>query len=125
MALLRLTLQSLKDLDMGSIDVAFRTHLERVVKDCLDRPGDKRSRKVVIELIAVPIPVPVIQNIIDCDGVSATIKVKSMLPDYESRTLDFGVRSDGSLVFREHSPTDHRQGILLPSADTDQDEEKN
>ena len=125
MALLRLTLQSLKDLDMGSIDVAFRTHLERVVKDCFDRPGDKRSRKVVIELIASPIPVPVIQNIIDCDGVSATIKVKSVLPDYESRTLDFGVRSDGSLVFREDSPTDHRQGTLLPSADTDQDEEKN
>lgn len=125
MALLRLNLETLKSLDMGSIDVAFRTHLERVVKDCLDRPGDKRSRKVAIELIAVPVP-EIRGNTIDCDGVKATLKVKSALPDHETRTLDFGVKADGTLVFNEDSPCDHKQGTLLPTSETqDDDEEEN
>jgi hypothetical protein len=46
MALLQLRLETLKNLDFGRPPAAFEQALGDAVRDCCDRPGDKRPRKV-------------------------------------------------------------------------------
>ena len=46
------------------------------------------------------------------DGVVGKYKVRCKIPDYESKPLDFGVQSDGSLVFNENHPDNHRARSL-------------
>jgi hypothetical protein len=112
MALKKLTVETLHELDFGSIGIAFQKHLARVVQDCIDRPGDKRARTVLLEMKVVPV--------VEIRG--STIELKSKVPDHETQELDFAVRHDGSLVFNEESPRNHRQGVMFPQAQQPQGE---
>ena len=112
MSLKRLSLESIKELDGGAAMQTFQTAVQRAVKDCIDRPGDKRPRKVVLQLAITP--VPVIQgNVIDCDGAKGAFQCKVKIPDWETRTVDFGVQNSGDLIFNPDSPHDHRQTTML------------
>jgi hypothetical protein len=121
MALKKLTVETLHELDFGSIGIAFQKHLARVVQDCIDRPGDKRARTVLLEMKVVPV-VEIRGSTIDCEGAKGTFKLKSKVPDHETQELDFAVRHDGSLVFNEESPRNHRQGVMFPQAQQPQGE---
>jgi hypothetical protein len=81
--LTKLTLESVKDLDMGTVAVAFQRHLERAVQDCLDRPGDLRLR---------PVHLPQAQ------------------PSSAARRMLYGNLHPGLLVVLRHDGGDHAKG---------------
>jgi len=116
MGLKRLTLETIKDLDSGIAMETFSIAVQRAVKDCLDRPGDKRARKVMLSLNITPKAV-VTNNTIDCEGARGIFQCKVKIPDWETREVDFGVQQDGNLIFNPDSPTDHRQMTLIDDPD--------
>jgi len=111
MSLKVLNLDTLKDLDLGRVGVGFGRLLEQAVRDCLDRPSDKRARKLTLQLAIKP-KAEIVGNSISCEGASGVAQLKLKLPDYETQEVDFGVRENGRLVFSEDSPTNHRQATL-------------
>ena len=44
-------------------------------------------------------------------GIKGSYQVKTKTPDWQGKTLDFGVNSDGTLLFSEESPDSHRQMV--------------
>ena len=46
------------------------------VKDCLDRPADKRARKVVLQLTLKPVA-RISGTTVDCDGADGTFQCKT------------------------------------------------
>jgi len=107
-----LTLGNLKDLDFGKASTTFEVALQRAVKDCLDRPGDDRARTVVLEMKITPVK-EILGNTLSCEGAKGVFRIKCTLPNWETQVVDFGVRSNGKLVFNEDSPRDHRQQTFL------------
>lgn len=108
----RLSAETLKSLDNGRFASVLQTAIERAVSDCIARPTDDRSRKVCLQFELTPV-VEVDERIVYCDGVKAKYQVRSKVPDWESKVLDFGVQRDGSLIFNEESPDNHRQ-LTMP-----------
>lgn len=113
----RLTLKTMEQLDYGKAMIAFQRQLERAVHDCIDRPGDKRARKITLQFNVVPIP-EIDGNTIHCDSAKGTFTIRCKVPDYETSIVDFGITREGDLVFNPDSPADHRQETFL-----DDDEE--
>lgn len=107
-----LTSGTLAKLDGGRAGVALDSALRQAVKDCLDRPGDERARKVTMEFQVTPV-MELIDNQVSCEGAKGVYKVRVKVPDRESGLLDFGVRNNGMLVFNENSPANHRQATFL------------
>lgn len=114
MPLQRFSLASMSQLDGGMAVETFQDAVQRAVKDCIERPGDKRARKVVFQLTIVPVPI-ITGNTIDCDGAKGTFQCKVKIPDWETREVDFGVQNSGDLIFNPDSPRDHKQMTLLDS----------
>jgi len=112
MGLKRLTLETIKDLDSGIAMETFQTAVQRAVKDCMDRPGDKRARQVVLQLKIVPVAV-ISGNSIDCDGAKGLFLCKVKIPDWETREVDFGIQQSGDLIFNPDSPNNHKQMTLI------------
>lgn len=106
MAVFFLSLDSLKELDMGKVQMAFNHELTRTVKDCVDRPGDTNPRKVAIELSLTP---QIDKDTGQCEGVHGEFKVRSKTPDRVSKVYDFGLNKKGQLYFNAESPENHRQ----------------
>jgi len=103
-------------LDRGLPAAALDRAIRQAVRDCLDRPGDKRARKVTLQLTIAPI-CQTDENVLTCEGATGAAQIRVKLPDYESQALDFGVRQGGQLVFSEYSPKNHRQGSLFEPGD--------
>lgn len=112
MGLKRLSLDSLRELDSGLAVETFQQAVQRAVKDCLDRPAEKKARKVILQMTIVPVPV-INGNTIDCDGVKGAFQCRCKVPDVELQQIDFGVQKDGNLIFNPDSPRDHRQATML------------
>ena len=107
-----LTLETLDKIDYGKGSMAFQCHLARAVHDCIDRPGDKRARKITIQLNLCPVA-EINGTQIDCDSISGTVKVASKIPDHETNIIDFGIDGNGNLLFNPDSPGNHRQTTML------------
>jgi hypothetical protein len=118
MGLMRLSLESIKEVQGGVALEMFQNALHRAVRDCIDRPGDKRVRKVTLQMNVTPVAV-VNGNTIDCDGAKGVFQCRSKMPDYETAEIDFGVQNSGDLIFNPDSPRDHRQTTLLPSDESE------
>jgi hypothetical protein len=116
MGLQRFSLSKLSDLDGGRAIETFQNALKVAVKDCLDRPGDKRPRKVVLQMTLKPVA-RIDGATIDCDGADANFQCKTMLPHYETPNVNFGVQQSGDLIFNPDSPRDHKQTTLLNDPD--------
>lgn len=116
----RLGADTLDRLDRGAAGVAFNKAIEQAVVDCLDRPGDDRARTVTLQLVLKPVK-EVHDNTISCEGARGVYKVRCKRPDYESQELDFGVRTNGMLVFSENSPANHKQPTFFDGGDEDVD----
>jgi hypothetical protein len=115
-ALELLKLKSLGNLAHGKVGVAFDRELQRMGRDCIDRPSDDRVRTVTLSVSIKPTAV-VDGQITTCEGAKAVAKVKSKMPDYETQEIDLGIRENGSTVFAPACPEDHRQGELFPEPD--------
>ena len=118
MALKVLTLDTIKDLDLGRVGVGFSRLLEQAVRDCLDRPGDERARKLILQSALKP-KAEIVGQTVSCEGAAGVAQLRLKLPDYESQEVDFGVKQNGRLVFNEESPRDHRQATLFGAEDED------
>jgi hypothetical protein len=103
---------TLRNLDRGRAAIALNAAIDQAVKDCLNRPGDDRARKVTMVLEIKPVS-EVIQNEITCEGATGKYCVRVRVPDWESNTLDFGVKQNGTLVFSENSPANHCQTTIF------------
>lgn len=107
-------------LDRGRVGKAIEQFVKQATEDCMDRPGDDRARKILLEIEVKPVS-EIHGESISCEGAKGVAKVRLKLPDRESATLDFGVRKGVGLVFSENSPSDHRQATLFDEESEVQD----
>lgn len=112
LGIFRLSADTLRNLDRGRAAMALNAAIQQAVKDCINRPGDDRARKVTMQLNITPIS-ETIGNEISCEGATGKYLVRVRVPDWESNTLDFGVKQNGDLVFSENSPGSHLQTTIF------------
>jgi hypothetical protein len=96
MSILQLSLDTLKELDDGKPMAAFNVHLGRIAQDCLDRPGEGKERSVTLKVVTKP----VVESDGDCNEVKAQIFVQSSIPTHKTKVYSFGLRRNGTMVFR-------------------------
>lgn len=53
-----LNLETLHELGDGELGVLIRNQLQRIARDCVDRPHDKTKRTVTLEITAIPVVSP-------------------------------------------------------------------
>jgi hypothetical protein len=95
----QLSLESLAELDDGKPMAAFNVHLERIARDCMDRPGDAKERAVTLKVICKP----VMESDGDCSEVKTQIFVTSSIPTHKTKVYSFGLRRNGVIVFNPES----------------------
>lgn len=108
----QLSLNTLNQVDYGKANIAFQRLIRQAVNDCIDRPGLKKARKVSLTLTINPV-VTINGNTIDCDSVKGSFHLKTTLPNMETDPIDFGIRSNGDIVFNADAPDNHRQQTCL------------
>lgn len=109
MAMVALTLGSLMDLDDGRVALAFLKEAQRAVADCEDRPGDKTTRKVLLQMEITP----VVADGGLLDGVHVGFQVNGKLPTKKSKLYTMSARRGGHLMFSSENAEDFRQKSLL------------
>lgn len=109
MPIQQLSLAGLSLLDLGKTEAALAQHLRRVARDCYDRPGDRKARKVSLEIAVTPV--------LDADGgcelVKVQVQVTSAVPKMRTREYEMRLRPNGSISFNEDLPTDFDQSTLF------------
>jgi hypothetical protein len=122
MALLKFNVAALKDFDGGRLAAAIEQELERAAKDCIDRPGEKKARKVELTFNLKPVDV-------DKTGVAESVSfrftIRLKTPVRESIDYSMALKQNGTMAFSEHSPRNHRQGTFDALDDADQTKEGN
>lgn len=118
MALKPVTLENLKELDMGKAAEAWNLHAQRASRDCLDRPADPKPRKIVLELELVP----VLESDGTCEEVAARLHVSSTVPKHRTKPYSFGLKHNGALIFNPDSPTCVNQATFLDDDDEPSDD---
>lgn len=103
-----LSLGALKDIDMGKIDVVFRRALEQVARDCADRPGDKSSRKVRLEVEIKPAA----DESGVCNFVDVGFTITSKVPAFRTRDYEMRLNYQGTFFFNPDSPDDVQQETM-------------
>lgn len=119
----KLQAASLAKLDRGTLAVALEHALQQAARDCLDRPTDDRARKVMVEISLKPkAEYDDDTRSVEIVGAEGQYKIKCSVPDRESKPLDFGLTQDGTLIFNENVPDNHRQRSLLPEEEKEEEE---
>lgn len=108
MAKVQLSLANLKELGNGVLDAAFRKDLEFCIRDCVDRPADRRPRKVAL-VMAIE---PVIEEDGTCETVSAEFEVRAAIPTRRSRKYSLSAKASGACWFNSESQDDVKQGTF-------------
>jgi len=100
MARQTLSLDTLDQFDFGKASAAFSMALEKAVRDCLDRPGEKKAREV--SLVAKLTPV-LLQDgdVVDCE-IGFTIGCG--VPKWQTAARPVGATTGGQLFFQELAP---------------------
>lgn len=117
------TLENLRLLDFGKIGAAFNAELERVVKDCMDRPRDDNARKVSITFNLTPEADPTAIEA-DCEAVTVECEITSAVPKRRTKIYRMSPRQDGTLAFHPDIP-EEPDGSTLYDADTGEVVNKN
>lgn len=92
-------------MDGGRIAIAVDRAIKRAAEDCEDLPGEKRSRKVTIQMEFTPS----LEADGSCDSVQATVQIKESLPTRKSNVYDFGLRKNGILTYQPEALDNHEQ----------------
>lgn len=90
----QLTLENLKELDSGKVQVAFAKELQRCLLDCINRPNDKKSRKTTLEVSVVP---KALEG--QCEGVFVAFDVSSKIPPRKTDAYPLGITTAGQAFF--------------------------
>jgi len=109
-----LNLATLTELDGGKASIAFRRSLEDAAKDCIDRPMEKRVRKVVFELELTPMASedPEFEGTMRTKGITGEFKIKTSIPNRKTQPYSFGLDRQGRLYFSQTSPTNVDQTTI-------------
>lgn len=108
-----LDLESLKNLQDGAALKQFMALMETAVRDIKNRPGDERSRKVVLSFELSPKsewiedPADDTRKMIALRGVGLKISMDAKLPSRHTVEYDCGVNDKDRLVFNPISPLNH------------------
>jgi len=102
----KLCLETLQHLDFGKVRAAVDRHINRAVADCIDRPGDANSRKVVLTLEMKP----ELDEAGQCADVDLQCQVSSSVPKHRSKIFKCLLQGE-HLVFNDESEDAH-QGTL-------------
>ena len=108
MARMVLSLETLKDFNMGKAHVAFQLALATVVKDLLDRPGDKSARKVILTANIVP----VVQQDGDVVDAAVDFTVQAKMPAYQTSSKPVAVDRQGRLFFNDMAADNPHQATI-------------
>lgn len=92
----------------GRINAIVKRHIERAILDCEDRPGDKKPRKVTLDLLVTPV---VLQDGAVTD-VNIEVEVSSRIPKHISPTINCMIKHGGKAVFNDMSESDVDQRTL-------------
>lgn len=101
---LELNLENLKDLGDGKIQVAFGLELQRALKDCLNRPNEKKARKVTLEVSATPIAQEG-----ECEGVNVAFDIKSTVPARRTQSYPLKITTAGQAWWMAESEEEAEQ----------------
>lgn len=108
MARKELSLDTLKDLDFGKVDAAFRRELRRVMQDIQDRPTEQAKRKVAV--VVEVWPSEVVAG--EVEQVKTQFSITSKIPKLQSTDYQMALRSNGRLVFSVDAPENPNQGTF-------------
>jgi len=114
-----LTLQTIVDHDGGKVALAFDHEITQMIRDVMDRPGDKSVRKTTLVISAVP---NLDEQAGALDTVGVTFRVSSTTPVRRSIEYPMLATNAGKLMFQPSSPRDPRQTELPYSDRVDQGE---
>lgn len=104
----QITLAKLATIDCKRIAIAFDQAIRNLATDCDDRPGDKRARKVVLQVELTPMP----DESGVADEVAMKVQIKESLPTRKSKDYSLSLRKNGVLAIREGSEDNHEQSPL-------------
>jgi len=105
---IEVTLRTLKDLDFGKLDEAFKRQMRACVTDCLDRPGDTSARSVELKFVLAPDA----DQGGTCEKVNLQVHIRSKVPAHRTRLFVCEPRTTGALVVNAESPEDPAQRTL-------------
>ncbi|GMV26949.1 MAG: hypothetical protein AMXMBFR58_29800 [Phycisphaerae bacterium] len=100
--------QTLEELDSGKINTAINREIRKIVEDLNDRPGDKASRRLSVEVTFKPAT----SEDGLCETCDVSFKVTSKLPPRTTREYNMQVHPKGRVSFNPASLDDTRQRSL-------------
>lgn len=104
------TLDNLRHLDFGVIQVAFQKELERCVADCCDRPADDTARQVQIKFLLRPDCQP---GVADCDHITVECEIAGAIPKRRTKVYQMTPLRNGGLRFHPDLADDADGSTLL------------
>ena len=116
--LLDFDLETLRQLGNGAVFNQIMRLIEQCVDDCQRRPGEKRPRKVMIQLNISPkshdeagIDEDTVRKV--ADGIELMVTADNKLPNRKSMSFDCGIGPGNKILFNPYNPVNHRQ-LPLP-----------
>jgi hypothetical protein len=109
----KLRLDTLQQLD-PRIEMLFQKHLQNIASDCIHRPGEKATRRLILEFFVEPDVDP---DTGECDRVKIAVEGKSKVPVFRTKTFQMDASKDG---FRFNSQVP--ENLDQPSLDFEEDE---
>lgn len=106
---LALGFDSLADLDDGRVNALLKHHLKRIAEDCISRPNDATTRKVVLEFNVKPVA----NQEGDIDFVRVNIEARSKIPIYRTRPYEMRCVK-GGFLFNADFPDSVDQQDMFP-----------
>lgn len=104
---MKFSLANLGDLDLGIVNAAFSVHVERIVKDCADRPLETKPRQIAVLVNFAPVAdSPAAGGHIDLHSVNVSFDIQSKTPPHTSKVYPMRPKNDNTLVFRPDESTD-------------------
>ena len=85
-----LSLESLAEIDQGAVGLLMRNALVQIARDCLNRPTDKTSRTLTLELTMKPIA-----NGPDLKHIEFVPTIKTKVPKYCTAPMVINASSNG------------------------------
>jgi len=115
---MQLGLDSLGDFDFGKVDIAFKKELAAVVRDCLDRPGEKGARKVNLTVEVIP------DQLQDGDVVDCVVRflISNSTPKRATAARPLVADKAGRLFFQPDAMDNPHQTTFTQPADPDEDD---
>lgn len=90
---MNLNLAALSHIDSGKVNLAFQRAIEDCLRDVVDRPRDKKARKITMEFSIVPVlgEDPADENKLLATGTTGEIKIRTSIPDRITKPYSFAL----------------------------------